>query len=324
MKIIGTGSYLPQKIMTNHDLEAIVDTSDEWIVKRTGIRERHIASKNESTSDLAYAAAKNALAMAGIPPTDIDMLIVATSTPDYPIPAVAPIVASKLGCGQIAAFDINSVCSGFSVAILNAYGMLRTGLYRTVLVIGADTYSRILNWTDRTSCCIFGDGAGAAILQFDGRNNIISHKFGTDGARSNLICIPAGGAKNPIHSLDPNGPNNDLFFQMDGRSVYEFSIDVVPKTIVQLIEEAKIQPTDISAVLLHQANIRIIDAIAKYLDIPRERYLSNVDRVGNTSSASLPILLDEAVRGDKIHKGDKVMVIGFGGGLSWCGYVMEW
>lgn len=325
IKITGTGSYLPEKILTNKDLESMVDTSDEWIVKRTGIRERHIANETQSTSDMAVIAANRALESAGITAKDIDLLIVATSTPDYQIPATAPIVQHKLGCDKIAAFDINSVCSGFSVSMINAYGLIASGLYKKALVIGADTYSRILNWQDRTSCCLFGDGAGAVVIERDERPaNMLSHFCAADGAGANLICVPAGGVKTPIHEVNSNFNRDNLFFQMDGRGVYEFSIETIPQVIVRLTREAGLQPQDIDYVLLHQANIRIIDAIAKYLDIPRERYLSNVESVGNTSAASIPILLDETVRAGKIKTGDKVMMIGFGGGLSWSGFVLEW
>ena len=328
IKIVGTGSYLPKKILTNKELEEMVDTTDQWIKQRTGISERRIADDNESTSDLAVNASLKALEMANMKPQDLQLIILGTSTADYSIPATAPIVQNKLGCNRTPAFDLNSVCTSFTFAMINAYGLLSSGLYENCLVIGADTYSRILNWRDRNSCIIFGDGAGAFVLKRDDKKNkILSHIFGVDGAGSDLIRIPLGGAVNPVHyveDLQNKYNTDDLFFQMDGKKVYEFTISIVPDAAMKLLQLANLSNNDIDWVVLHQANIRIIDTVSKYLQIPKEKFLVNIERVGNTSSASIPIVVDEAFRAGKIKDGDKVMMFGFGGGLSWGGFIIEW
>lgn len=324
IKVVGTGSYLPKKIRTNDDLSKMIDTTDQWIKQRTGISERRIAADNEVTSSLAVDAAKHALKMAKLSPKEIELIIVGTSTPDYPIPAVAPIVQKKLGCSKIFSFDINSVCTSFTAAFLNAYGMLSTGLYDNCLIIGADVYSRILDWQDRGTCVLFGDGAGAMVLKRDeSKKGILSHVFGADGKGADYIKIPVGGSKKPYHG-DEKYKKEDLFFQMDGRKVYEFTLFCIPETAEQLIKKANIEANEIDWVILHQANLRIIDAVAKRLGLPKEKFIVNIDRVGNTSSASIPIAVDEAVRDGKIKDGDKIMMIGFGGGLSWGGVVFEW
>lgn len=324
IKIIGTGSYLPKKIMTNLDLEKIVETSDEWISKRTGIKERRIAADDEATSDLAYLAAKKALEMAGMLPEEVELIIVGTSTADYSIPACAPIVQAKLGCGKIPAFDINSVCTSFTYSFLSAFSMVSSGLYNNCLIIGADIYSRILNWKDRNTCVIFGDGAGAMVIKKDiNKKGLLSYIFGADGKDADLIKIPVGGSKNPGQDLSKYN-YDDLFFQMDGKKVYEFTINVIPNVAEELIEKAGITKDDLDLIILHQANIRIIEAVSKQLDIPKEKFMINIDKYGNTSSGSIPIAIDEAVRGGKIKEGDKVMFIAFGGGLSWGGVIIEW
>lgn len=324
IKIIGTGSYLPDNIMTNNDLEKIVDTSDEWIMQRTGIKERRIADDNEVTSDLAVNAAKKALEMAGLKPGDIDFIIVGTSTPDYTIPAVAPIVQNKLGCEKIFAFDINSVCTSFSAAFITAYSILSSGFYNNCLVIGADCYSRILNWEDRGTCVLFGDGGGAIVMQKDtSKKGILSHSYKSNGENARAIMVPAGGACNPLKNV-AEYTKEDLFFQMDGKKVYEFTISCIPAMAEELVEKAGLTPGDIDWIVLHQANFRIINAVSKKLGLPLDNFLMNINKVGNTSSASIPIVLDEAVRAGKIKEGDKVMMIGFGGGLSWGGVIVEW
>jgi len=326
IRVIGTGRYLPEKVMTNFDFEKLVDTSNEWIVKRTGIKERRFADENEATSDLAFKAAQNALEMAGLTPKDLDLIIVGTSTPDYQIPACAPIVQMKLGCDKIPAFDVNSVCSSFTYAFLTAYSMISTGLYNNCLVIGADTYSRILNMQDRSTCVIFADGAGAMILKKDPAKKgkgLLSHIFGVDGEDHELIRVPVGGSKYPGQDLSKY-KYEDLYFQMDGRKVYEFTINVIPDLANDLLSKANLKSEDIDWVILHQANIRIIEMVSKNLSIPMDRFVINIDRYGNTSSASIPIAVDECVRDGKIKTGDKVMMVGFGGGLSWGGMIFEW
>jgi 3-oxoacyl-[acyl-carrier-protein] synthase-3 len=323
IKIIGTGSYLPEKVMTNNDMEKIIDTSDKWIRERTGISERRIAAKDEQNSDMAVKAAKKAIKNAEVLEKDIDLIIAGTSTADYNIPALAPIIQYKLGCRKIPAFDINSVCSSFIYAFFTACGLLNSGFYKNCLVIGSDIYSRILNWNDRNTCCIFGDGAGAVVIKKQENNNgILSHIFGADGADAELIRIPVGGTKYPIHKKDYK--EEDYYFQMAGTDVFEFTITIIPRLAVDLIEKAKLVNKDIDWVILHQANKRIIESVSKRTKIPLEKFIINIDRVGNTSSASIPIALDEAVLSGKIKSNDKIMMIGFGGGLSWGGLIFEW
>ncbi|MCK4798595.1 MAG: ketoacyl-ACP synthase III [Spirochaetes bacterium] len=324
IRVIGTGSYLPERVMTNDDLQKIVNTSDEWIKQRTGISERRIAADNEATSDLAFNAAKSALEMANMKPKDVDLIIVGTSTPDYSIPAVAPIVQAKLGCPKIYAFDINSVCTSFAAAFLTAYSILSTGFYENCLIIGADTYSRILNWEDRGTCVLFGDGSGAMVIKKEpSKKGILSYIYGANGKGADYIKIPVGGSRNPLRDVNKYN-KEDLLFQMDGKRVYEFTISVIPDTAEKLINEAGLSPNDVDWIVLHQANYRIIDAVAKRLKLSKDKFIINIDRVGNTSSASIPIAIDEAVRNGKIKERDKVMMIGFGGGLSWGGVIFEW
>ena len=324
IKILGTGSYVPEKILTNFDLEKTLDTSDTWIVQRTGIHERRIAAPEESTVSLSVAAAKKALATAKVSPKDVDLLILTTSTADYQISSSAPIIANELGCGKIPAFDLNAVCAGFVYGFCVAAGLLESGMYKNCLLIGSDVYSRILNWEDRNSCILFGDGAGAILLKKEnGAPNILAHDYSSDGSGSAYIRIPVGGSKIPYNSNE-NIAKEDLYFKMEGKKVYEFTIKEIPACVKRLIEKANIASSDLDAVIFHQANIRIIDAVAKDCEIPIEKFFINIQKYGNTSSASVPLALDEAVRKGKIKTGDKVMLLGFGGGLSWGGVILEW
>lgn len=324
IKILGTGSYVPEKILTNFDLEKTLDTSDSWIVQRTGINERRIAAPEESTVSLSVIAAKKALAAAGVSPKDVDLLILATSTADYQISSSAPIIANELGCGKIPAFDLNAVCAGFVYGFCVAAGLLESGMYKNCLLIGSDVYSRILNWKDRSSCILFGDGAGAVLLKKEnGASNILAYDYYSDGAGSAYIRIPVGGSKTP-YNPNKNIAEEDLYFKMDGKKVYEFTIKELPACVKRLIEKANIAPSDLDTVIFHQANIRIIDVVAKGCEIPIEKFFINIQKYGNTSSASVPLALDEAVRKGKIKTGDKVMMLGFGGGLSWGGVILEW
>lgn len=325
IKIIGTGSYLPEKILTNKELESMVDTTDEWIQQRSGIRERRIAHPHEATSDLAVNAAKKALEMANMKPSDIQLIIVGTSTPDHSIPAVAPIVQHKLGCDGVFAYDLNSVCTSFAAAFLTAYSIISSGFYQNCLIIGADTYSRILNWQDRSTCVLFGDGAGAMILEHDkNKKGILSHSYKAKGESYNAIIIPVGGSRKPFNKGIDGYKREDCFFTMEGKKVYEFTITCIPAMAEELLEKANLKPSEIDWIVLHQANYRIIQAVSKKLGLPKEKFIVNVERVGNTSSASIPIALDEAYRDGRIQAGHKVMMIGFGGGLSWGGVIIEW
>lgn len=324
IQIIGTGSYLPEKVLTNHDLEQMVDTSDEWITRRTGIKERRIAADDETTSDLGTAAARKALEMANMKPEDVQLILLATSTSDYKISAGAPLIQAKLGCNKVPSFDINSVCTSFTTALLTAYSMLASGLYENCLVVGADVYSKILNWKDRNTCVIFGDGGGAALLKRDEKQKgILSHLFGADGTGNHLIQVPVGGCAKPQQFFDKY-EEEELYLHMTGKKVYEFTISVVPKAINQLIENAGLTKDDIDWVILHQANVRIISSISAMLKIDFDKFIVTIDKTGNTSSASIPIALDTAVRDGRIKQGDKVMMVGFGGGLSWGGMILEW
>lgn len=327
IKIIGTGSYLPEKILTNKDIEKFVDTTDEWITQRTGIKERRIADNNEATSDLAYKASLKALEMANLKAEDIELIILGTSTPDYQIPACAPIIQKRLRCKRIPVFDINSVCTSFTFAFLTAYSFIASGFYNNCLLIGADTYSKILNWKDRNSCVIFGDGAGAFVIKKDTtKKGILSYVFGVEGEGVDQIRIPVGGSRYPLHSIEDFSKYDpkDLYFQMEGKKVYEFTLSVITQITKTLIENSGLNKEEIDFFVFHQANIRIIDMISRTLNIPFEKFLINIDKVGNTSSASIPIVIDEAIKANKIKSGDKILMLGFGGGLSWGGVVFEW
>ncbi|HBI38495.1 MAG: hypothetical protein A2015_16420 [Spirochaetes bacterium GWF1_31_7] len=323
VRIAGTGHYVPAKVLSNNDLEKMVDTNDEWIIQRTGIKNRRIV-EDEVTSDLATKAGQKALEAAGMKPEDIDLIILGTSTPDYHIPSCAPIVQHKLGCRMIPAFDINSVCTSFMCGLTTAYSMIASGLYKNCLLIGADTYSKILNWKDRNTCVIFGDGAGAVVLvKDDNAGKLLSTDFGSDGSGSDYIKIPVGGVVNPINNFY-GYKEEDLFFQMAGKKVYEFTISVVPEAARRMLRQANLTNETIDHVIVHQANVRIIDTISKMVDIDRKKFIVNIEKYGNTSSASIPIALDEAVRHNIIKKGETVMMLGFGGGLSWGGVVFQW
>lgn len=323
VKIMGTGSYIPEKVLSNYDLESMVETTDEWIVQRTGIKNRRIA-EGEFTTDMAVKAAEKALIAANMKPEDVDLIILGTSTADYQIPSSAPTIQQKLGCRKIPSFDINSVCTSFMCGFITAYSMISTGLYKNCLLIGSDTYSRILNWTDRNTCVIFGDGAGAIVMKNDeSSGKLLSWNYGADGSGEDYIKIPVGGVVNPVNELKEYN-KEDLFFKMAGKKVYEFTISVVPESAKKLLIDANLTVDDIDLVILHQANIRIIDTISKMTGIKREKFFVNIENYGNTSSASIPIALDEAISQGKIKKGDKVMMFGFGGGLSWGGIIFEW
>ena len=320
--ILGTGSYVPTKIVTNFDLEKRLDTSDEWIRSRTGIRERRIAAPNEATSDLALAAARRAMEAAKTRACELDLIIVATCTPDMPFPATAAIVQAELGAGRSAAFDLNAVCSGFSYALDVAAQMIAAGAYSRALVIGADVMSRTLNWDDRSTCVLFGDGAGAVVLGPVSAGGVIGSVLGADGAGGSLLCIPAGGSRDPISPEAIEERRNTM--QMNGREVYKFAVQVMGEVAVQALARCDLTPCDVALFIPHQANIRIIESAARRLDLPAERVFVNLDRYGNTSAASIPLALDEAARDGRICAGDIVVTVGFGAGLTWGANVIQW
>jgi 3-oxoacyl-[acyl-carrier-protein] synthase-3 len=321
--IIGLGSYVPEKVITNQDLEKMVDTSDKWIVERTGIRERHVVQAGETTSDLAFKAAERALLDAGVNANEIDLIIVATVTPDMSFPTVACLVQERLKAVKAAAFDITAVCSGFMYAMVAGSTFIQTGVYKKVLVIGAEALSTIVDWTDRNTAILFGDGAGAAVLaETTPGYGILGVHLGADGAGGDLLKVPAGGSRSPA-STDTVA-NRLHFVQMDGNEVFKFAVKVMGEAAKQALEDANLSANDVSYLVPHQANMRIILSAAKRIGISMDKVIVNVDKYGNTSAASIPIALDEAVKDGKIKHGDVIVMVGFGGGLTWGASVIKW
>lgn len=321
--IIGIGSYLPEKVLTNADLEKIVDTSDEWIVDRTGIKERRIVEPDIATSDLAAHAATAALQDAGLTADDIDLIIVATATPDMFFPSTACLVQDKIKASKAAAFDLSAGCSGFAYGLVVGSQFIQTGLYKKVLVIGSETLSKILDWTDRNTCVLFGDGAGAVVLgEVPEGYGILGMHLGSDGAGGDLLNMPAGGSRNPASVETVTGRMHTL--QMSGSDVFKFAIKVMGEAAVKALDDAGLSSSDVDCLVPHQANIRIIQSAAKRLKLPMEKVMVNVDKYGNTSSGSIPIALNEALQDGKIKKNDIVVLVGFGAGLTWASCVMKW
>lgn len=321
--IIGTGKYVPEKILTNSDLEKIVDTNDEWIVTRTGIRERHIAAPHEATSDLAYEASLQALKSAGLKAEELDLIVVATITPDSAFPSTACILQDKLGAKNAAAFDLSAACSGFVYSLATAVGFIQNGMYNNALVIGADTLSRITDYTDRNTCVLFGDGAGAVILgEVPEGRGFQSFDLGAEGAGGSLLNLAAGGSRLPAsqETLD----QRQHFIYMNGREVFKFAVRVMGSATERVLEKAGLSKEDVDFFVPHQANVRIIQSAMQRLDLPPEKCVINVDRYANTSAASIPLALVEAVEEGRINEGDKVLMVGFGGGLTWGASVMVW
>lgn len=321
--ILGTGHYVPEKIITNFDLEKMVETSDEWIRTRTGINCRHISSQDENTSDLCVKAAKQAIEASGITVEDIDFIIVATITPDYITPSTACLVQDKLGCKNAGAMDISVGCTGYVYACAVASNMVSTGMYKHILVVGAETLSRIVNWKDRTTCILFGDGAGACVIgEVEEGYGLLSTELGSDGSLGNILCIPAGGTAKPAtHEAIDSG---DMFLHMSGSEVFKAAVRHMESTTLNAIKKAGLNKNDISLFIAHQANDRIIQSVAKKLGIDSEKVLVNVDKYGNTSAASIGIALDEAVKNGKIKHGDIVVLTGFGAGLTWGCAIFKW
>lgn len=308
--ILGTGSYLPARRLTNDDLSKIVDTSDEWIATRTGIKARHIAAENEQTSDLAVAAAKAALADAAISAKDIDLIIVATSTPDMIFPATACIVQNKLGIAGCPAFDVQAVCAGFMYAMATANAYIRSGMAKRALVIGAETFSRLLDWNDRRTCVLFGDGAGAVILgASEQEGGIISTKLQADGSYSQILQTPGKIAAGSIEGSP--------YLYMDGQAVYKFAVKALANVAREVIEESNLQPADIDWIIPHQANLRIIESTARHLGVPMDKVIVTLSEQGNTSAASVPLALDEGIRSGRIRHGQTLLLEGIGGGFAW-------
>ncbi|MEQ1593618.1 MAG: beta-ketoacyl-ACP synthase III [Casimicrobium sp.] len=315
-KIISTGSYLPEKILTNDDLSKFVDTSDEWIRSRSGIQSRHIAADGEETSDLAVMAAKRALEGAGLAATDVDLIVVATTTPDVVFPSTACIVQDKLGAKNAAAFDIQAVCSGFVYSLAVVDKMVASGAYKNVLVIGAEVYSRIVNWKDRGTCVLFGDGAGAVVLTQSSQPGILATKLHADGSRRSILNVP-GHVRNGVVYGDP-------YVQMDGPAVFKMAVQVMADVCNETLAMANLTASDIDWLVPHQANVRIIDATGKRLGISPDKTIVTVQGQGNTSAASIPLALDTAARDGRIKPGQLVQTVGVGGGFTWGSALIRW
>lgn len=314
--VVGTGSYLPEKILTNHDLERLVDTSDEWIRTRTGITERHIAADSQMASDLALNASREAMEAGGVTAADIDLIIVATTTPDVIFPSTACILQDKLGVKDCPAFDVQAVCSGFVYALAIADMFIRAGKCRTALVVGTEVYSRILDWTDRGTCVLFGDGAGAVVLTQSDQPGILSCHLHADGSHSKILAVPA--------SICGGKVQGKPFVMMEGNTVFKFAIKVLEEVVYEALAENNLQVSDIDWLIPHQANIRIILSTAKKLGIPMEKVVVTLDRHGNTSAASIPLALDVAVRDGRIKSGQHVLLEGVGGGFTWGSVLIRW
>jgi 3-oxoacyl-[acyl-carrier-protein] synthase-3 len=314
---------MPEKRLTNADLMSIVDTSDEWITTRTGIKERRIAAKDEQTSDMATKAALKALEQAEVDPKDIDLILVATATPDMLFPATACFVQKKIGAKNAACLDISAACAGFLFGIEIAQQFITSHTHNTVLVIGAEKLSSITNWTDRNTCVLFGDGAGAAVLQHRGRaHGVISTHIGSDGQFTDILFMPGGGSRCPI--TKENADMNLATIHMTGKDVYKQAVISMLNASKKALEQAGLTTDDIACVIPHQANLRIIEAIADRLKIPLDRFFVNLDKYGNTSAAAVAMALDEANRSGRIKRGDYVLMVVFGGGLTWASTVVEW
>jgi len=315
-RIIGTGSYLPEKILTNHDLESMVDTSDEWIRTRTGIVERHIAGDDQTASDLAVHASKNAMEAAGVTSKDIDLIIVATTTPDMVFPSTACILQDKLGIENCPAFDVQAVCSGFVYALATADMFVSSGKCRNALVVGSEIYSKIIDWNDRSTCVLFGDGAGAVVLSQSEQPGILSSHLHASGNYSKILSVPG--------SISGGKIQGNPYINMEGNTVFKFAVKVLEEVVQEAIAKNDLQPTDIDWLIPHQANIRIIQSTAKKLGIPMDKVVVAVDKHGNTSAASIPLALDLAVRGGRIHPGQLVLLEGVGGGFTWGAVLLRW
>ncbi len=320
--ILGTGSFAPARVMTNDELSRIVDTSDDWIRTRTGIRERRIAGPSEMASDLGVEAARRALVDAGISAAEIDLLVVATFTPDRPLPSCASLMQAKLGIPTRAAcFDVNAACTGFLYALDAACAMISSGRYRRALVVGTEKLSDVVDWEDRTTCVLFGDGAGAAVVgaSDESGRGLLGSLLGCDGSNADLLCIPGG----PRDPASPPGARSDRL-QMKGREIFKLAVRCMDESARDILEQQGVRADQITLVIPHQANQRIIDAIAEYLELPADRFFVNVDRFGNTSAASIPIALDEARRAGRIKRGDLVLLVAFGAGLTYGSALLRW
>ena len=321
--ITGTGSYVPEKVLTNQDFEKYLDTTDEWIVARTGIRERHIAAEGQNTSDLCVLAARNAIDMAGIQAEDLDLIIVATITGDYPWPATACIVQDKLGAKQCGAYDISAACSGFIYALNNAVAQIESGAIQRALVIGAETLSRIVDYDDRNTCLLFGDAAGAVVLEArEGERGILSSHLHADGSYLELLYQPGFGSA--VIPTEQGVRDRGYFLKMQGNEVFKVAVKMLAEVAQEALEANDMTIDDIALLIPHQANIRILEATAKRMQLPAEKVYINVDRFGNTSAATIPLALDEANRAGKLKENDIIVLNAFGGGFTWASACLRW
>ncbi|EXX84639.1 3-oxoacyl-ACP synthase [Paenibacillus darwinianus] len=321
--IIGSGKYVPERVLTNQQLEQMVETNDEWIVSRTGIRERRIAAEYEATSDLAYQASVRALAAAGLTAEDLDLIIVATVTPDMFFPSTACLLQDKLGARRAAAFDLSAACSGFIYGLATATSMIKSGMYRHVLVVGAECLSRITDYTDRNTCILFGDGAGAVVVGpvAEGRG-FKSFELGADGSGGELLKVCGGGSRMP--STAETVGSKAHYIYMAGSEVFKFAVRIMGGAAEDVLRKAGLEKSDIDLLVPHQANIRIIQSALNRLDLPEDKAMINLDKYGNVSAASIPIALAEAVEQGKVNEGDCLLLVGFGGGLTWGASVLIW
>jgi 3-oxoacyl-[acyl-carrier-protein] synthase-3 len=321
--IIGTGKYVPERILTNQDLEKMVETNDEWIVTRTGIRERRIVSQEQATSDLAFNAAQAALSAAGITAADLDLIVVATITPDMKFPSTACLLQDKLGASKAAAFDLSAACSGFIYGLATASSMIASGMYRHALVVGAECLSRITDYTDRNTCILFGDGAGAAVLgPVEEGRGFRSFELGADGSGGDLLKVCGGGSRLPASA--ETVANKQHYIEMAGADVFKFAVRIMGSAAEEALRKADIAKADIDLLIPHQANIRIIQSSLNRLGLSEDKCMINLDKYGNVSAASIPIALAEAVEQGRVSEGDCLVLVGFGGGLTWGASVLIW
>ena len=308
-RLVGTGSYLPPRVMTNQEFAARLDTSDEWIRTRTGIVQRHIADKSQTSSDLALEASRRALQAADTRPGDIDLIVLATSTPDYVFPSTACLLQAKLGVKGCAAFDVQAVCSGFVYALATADAFIKSGTHKRALVVGAEVFSRILDWNDRGTCVLFGDGAGAAVLAAGAKPGVHASVLRADGSHAGMLSVPGNVNRGAICGSP--------FLRMDGQAVFKFAVRVLEESARETAAKARMSLDELDWLIPHQANLRILEAVARKLDVPREKLVVTVDHHGNTSAASVPLALDEYVRAGRIRTGQRLMLQGVGGGFTW-------
>ena len=320
--IIGLGEYLPKKVLTNADLEKMVDTSDEWIITRTGIKERRLAAQDEATSDLAFAAAKDAILDARLKPENIDLIIVATITPDMPFPSTASILQNMLGAKNAVCFDVSAACAGFVYALSMAHQFIARGVYKKALIVGAETLSAVTDWKDRNTCVLFGDGAGAAVLSEVPSGGILSTYLGCDGSKVNLLNLPAGGSRKPASKETIE--RREHYIRMQGNELFKIAVKTMTEAALTVLKQAGLDFSDVDLIIPHQANSRIITAVGKKLGIPPEKIFINIEKHGNISSASTATALCEAAKEGRIKKGDIVLLDAFGAGLVWGACVIKW